>query len=190
MNKKTILVLFILLVLPLKLTLAEDNNMDSTNHVNITFGTITGDTTSLADYKGKVVLLFNAASKCGFTPQYEDLEKLYQTYKDSGLVVIGFPANNFGNQEPGTNEEILDFCRINYGVTFPMMSKISVKGDNKHPLFVYLTEKSNYPGEIKWNFEKFLLDKNGQLIARHESRVKPFDKELVTQIERLLKTSE
>jgi glutathione peroxidase len=135
--------------------------------------TITGDTTSLADFDGKAILIVNTASKCGYTPQYEGLQELYEKYKDSGLVVIGFPANNFKNQEPGTNEEIQTFCSTEYGVTFPMMSKISVKGDDKHPLYVYLTEQSPYPGEITWNFNKFLLDRNGKVIARFDSKVTP-----------------
>lgn len=153
---------------------------------NIPFQTITGDTTSLADLGGKVVLLVNVASKCGYTPQYTGLEELYRTYKDSGLVVIGFPANNFGGQEPGTNEEILEFCSSKFDVTFPMMAKLSVKGDNKHPLFVSLTEQSKIPGEIKWNFFKFLIDRNGQLVARFESSVEPMSDELTGQIKKLL----
>ncbi len=172
----------------------EKNNMtpDKTtmaankDHVAIPFESIDGKKISLKDWQGKVVLIVNVASKCGNTPQYSGLEKLYQTYKDKGLVVVGFPANNFGGQEPGTNEEILNFCRTNYDVTFPMMSKVSVKGDDKHPLFVYLTEKSSLPGEIQWNFSKFLLDKRGNLVARYSSQVKPDDKELVEKIESLL----
>jgi len=156
------------------------------DHVAIPFESIDGKKMSLKDWQGKVVLIVNVASKCGNTPQYSGLEKLYQTYKDKGLVVVGFPANNFGGQEPGTNEEILDFCRTTYDVTFPMMSKVSVKGDDKHPLFVYLTEKSSLPGEIQWNFSKFLLDKRGNLVARYPSQVKPDDKELVEKIESLL----
>ena len=148
--------------------------------------TIDGDTVTLADYAGKVVLIVNVASRCGNTPQYTGLQKLYSMYKDSGLVVIGFPANNFGGQEPGTNEEILDFCQTNFNVTFPMMSKISVKGNDKHPLFVELTEKSAIPGEIKWNFSKFLLDKSGNLVARFDSPVKPLSEELLSSIKKLL----
>jgi glutathione peroxidase len=153
---------------------------------NISFKTITGDTTSLADFDGQVVLLVNVASKCGYTPQYTDLEKLYQSLKDSGLVVIGFPANNFGEQEPGTDEDILKFCTSTYQVSFPMMSKVSVLGDDKHPLFVKLTEGSTVPGDIKWNFSKMLLDRSGNLIARYDSDVEPMSDELVGEIRKLL----
>jgi len=162
------------------------STMSANDYRQIKFATITGDTTSLAAYAGKVVLIVNVASKCGYTPQYTDLEKLYQTYKDSGLVVIGFPANNFKNQEPGTNKEILDFCTTSYNVTFPLMAKISVLGPDKHPLFVALTEKSNIPGEIKWNFSKFLLDRNGNLVARFDSPVKPMSDEMLTAIRKAL----
>lgn len=153
---------------------------------NIPFKTITGDTTSLADFDGQVLLLVNVASKCGYTPQYTDLEKLYQSLKDSGLVVVGFPANNFGEQEPGTDEDILKFCISTYQVSFPMMSKVSVLGDDKHPLFVKLTEGSTIPGDIKWNFSKMLLDRQGNLIARYDSDVEPMSDELVGEIRKLL----
>ena len=156
------------------------------DNLNMELYTITGEKTNLAAFKGKAYLIVNVASKCGFTPQYSGLEELYGKYRDKGLVVVGFPANNFGNQEPGTNEEILDFCRTRYDVSFPMMSKISVKGEDKHPLFVNLTEKSSMPGEIKWNFFKFLLDGNGELVARFPSQTKPLDKELTDQIDKLL----
>ena len=152
----------------------------------IPFETIDGDTTNLAAFDGKVVLVVNTASKCGYTPQYAGLEELYKKYKDSGLVVVGFPANNFGGQEPGTNEEIASFCTVNYGVTFPMMAKVSVKGDDKHPLFVELTEKAGIPGEINWNFSKFLLDRHGKLVARFESKVTPMSDELTSAIKKLL----
>jgi len=163
-----------------------DVAVDSTSYLDCPFLTITGDTTSLADFGGKVVLVVNTASECGFTPQYAGLEELYRKYKDRGLVVVGFPANNFGGQEPGTNEEILNFCTTKFDVTFPMMSKVSVKGKDKHPLFVYLTEQSPLPGEIQWNFSKFLLDKNGRLVARYPSKVTPLDSELVSTVEDLL----
>lgn len=136
-----------------------------------------GKTINLADYKGKKLLIVNTASKCGFTPQYEDLEKLYETYKNQ-LVIIGFPANNFGGQEPGTNAEISEFCKKNYGVTFPMAAKISVKGDDIHPLFQYLLAEAKKIGKedpIKWNFTKFLLDENGKLIDVFPSKIKPMD---------------
>jgi glutathione peroxidase len=164
----------------------DHKEMTNIDYKNIQFETITGDTASLAEFKGKVVLLVNVASKCGFTKQYAGLEELYQTFKDSGLVVIGFPANNFGGQEPGTNEEILEFCTTNFGVSFPMMSKISVKGENKHPLYVYLTEQSNFAGEIKWNFTKFLFDREGKPTARFGSMVKPMSKKITVKIKELL----
>ncbi len=150
------------------------------------FATIMGDTTSLASFDGKVVLIVNVASECGNTPQYAGLESLYLKYKDSGLVIIGFPANNFGGQEPGSNEQILQFCTSKYAVTFPMMAKVSVKGTDKNPLFVALTEKSKLPGEIKWNFSKFLLDRHGNLVARFDPTVKPDAPELVSAIRKLL----
>jgi len=171
-----------------KAKMLDSGNRQATEkaYLDIPFNAITGEKTSLRDFKGKVLLLVNTASECGFTPQYAGLEKLYETYKDSGLVIIGFPANNFGGQEPGTDTEILNFCRSKFDVTFPMMSKISVKGKDKHPLFVYLTEKSPITGEIKWNFSKFLIDRNGDLVARFPSQTKPFDEELVSRIKELL----
>lgn len=155
------------------------------NYLNIPFKTITGHDSTLEAFNGKVVLIVNVASKCGHTPQYAGLEKLYEKYKAKGFVIVGFPANNFGSQEPGTNEEIAKFCSTNYGVTFPMMAKVSVKGDDKHPLFVQLTEKSTIPGEIKWNFSKFLLDQSGKLVARFPSETEPSDPQLTSKIESL-----
>ncbi len=148
--------------------------------------TIHGDTTTLRAYNGKLVVLVNVASKCGFTSQYEGLQSLYETYNDKGLVIIGFPANNFMGQEPGTNQEILEFCTTEYDVTFPMMAKISVKGKDKHPLYEYLTESSPLPGEISWNFNKFLLDREGNLVARFESSDKPRGGELEGMVRQLL----
>ncbi|TSJ43427.1 glutathione peroxidase [Mucilaginibacter corticis] len=138
--------------------------------------TIEGKDFSLAKFKGKKILVVNTASKCGFTPQYKDLEQLAETYKDK-LVIVGFPANNFGGQEPGTDAEIKTFCSDLYKVSFPMSTKVSVKGDDIAPLFKYLTtaENPDFTGEIKWNFEKFLLDENGKLIHRFRSAVKPMD---------------
>jgi glutathione peroxidase len=145
---------------------------------------IDGKPAPLADYKGKVLLLVNVASKCGFTPQYTQLEAVYEKYKGQGLVVIGFPANNFMAQEPGTNEEIKEFCSRKYNVSFPMYSKISVKGDDKAPLYQYLTSTGG--GEIKWNFTKFLVGRDGNVIARYESKVKPDEPEVVAAIEKAL----
>ena len=140
---------------------------------------IEGKPFSLSQYKGKKVLVVNTASKCGFTPQYADLQKLAETYKDK-LVVVGFPANNFGQQEPGSASEIQSFCKDRYGVTFPLSQKVSVKGDDIDPLFKYLTEAPNpdFTGEIKWNFEKFLIDENGKLIHRFRSKVTPMSEEI------------
>ncbi|SDT64623.1 glutathione peroxidase [Mucilaginibacter mallensis] len=138
--------------------------------------TIDGQDFSLAKYKGKKILVVNTASKCGYTPQYADLQKLADLYKDK-VVVVGFPENNFAGQEPGTNAEIKSFCTGKYNVTFPLSEKVSVKGDDIAPLFKYLTEAPNpdFTGEVKWNFEKFLLDENGKLIHRYRSAVKPLD---------------
>ncbi len=140
-----------------------------------------GGALDLSAYKGKKVLIVNTASKCGLTPQYKDLETLYKTYKDK-LVVIGFPANNFMRQEPGTNAEIKEFCQQNYGVSFPMAAKISVKGKDIHPLFKYLVaeaEKKGIKDPIKWNFTKFLVDENGQLVTVFSSRTSPMDDEVL-----------
>ena len=150
---------------------------------------IDGQPAPLAAFKGKVLLLVNVASKCGYTPQYTALESLYKKFSDRGLVVVGIPANNFGGQEPGTNEEIKTFCTRTYNVTFPMMSKVSVKGDDKTPLYQFLTDAAANPktgGEVKWNFTKFLADKNGNVIARFESGVKPDSPELTAAVESAL----
>ncbi|CAF4745120.1 unnamed protein product, partial [Rotaria sp. Silwood2] len=139
-----------------------------------------GGSIDFAKYKGKKILVVNTASKCGYTPQYEGLEKLYEKYQDK-LVIIGFPANNFGGQEPGTNTEIKEFCKKNYGVTFPMAAKVSVKGDDTAPIFKWLcskTENGVLDAEIKWNFGKFLLDENGHLLAYFPSKVEPMSEEL------------
>ena len=147
---------------------------------------IKGDTLQLSKYAGKELLIVNTASKCGFTYQYEGLEKLYKTYKDQGLVILGFPANNFLKQELGSDEEIATFCRINYGVTFPMFSKISVKGKDMHPLYKHLTSKETNPefgGKITWNFNKFLISKEGKIINRFGSRDKPESKKIIQAIE-------
>jgi glutathione peroxidase len=156
---------------------------------DFTMKSIDGQPVSLKTYSGKVVLLVNVASKCGFTPQYAGLEALYEKYKDRGLVIVGIPANNFGSQEPGTNEEIKKFCSNKYNVTFPMMAKVSVLGDDKTPLYQYLTDKSQDPqfgGDIKWNFTKFLFDRTGNLVARFEPNVTPDSAEVQTAVESAL----
>ena len=157
---------------------------------DFTMKSIDGQPAPLKNYKGKVLLLVNVASKCGYTPQYTGLQKLYEQYKDQGLVVVGVPANNFGGQEPGSDEEIKTFCSRNYNVTFPMMSKVSVKGDDKTPLYAYLTSSEANPataGDVKWNFTKFLVDKNGKVIGRFDSKVKPDAPELTSAIDQALK---
>ena len=160
----------------------------STVH-EFTLNSIDGQPAPLAQFKGKVVLIVNVASRCGFTPQYAGLEALYQKYKDRGLVILGFPANNFLWQEPGTNEEIKTFCSTKYKVTFPMFAKISVKGKDKAPLYQFLTDKAANPstgGEVGWNFTKFLADRNGKVIARFASKVAPEAPELIKAIEAAL----
>jgi glutathione peroxidase len=154
-----------------------------------TLNTIDGQPAPLSAYKGKVVMLVNVASRCGFTPQYTALEAIYEKYKDRGFVIIGIPANNFGAQEPGTNQEIKTFCQSKYSVTFPMMSKVSVKGDDKTPLYQYLTDKSANPktgGDIQWNFTKFLVGPDGQIITRFEPAVTPDSPEVTGTIEKAL----
>jgi glutathione peroxidase len=154
-----------------------------------TLNSIDGKPMPLADYKGKVVLLVNVASQCGYTPQYSALEGIYEKYKDRGFVILGFPANNFGAQEPGTNEEIKTFCTRKYSVTFPMYSKISVKGADQAPLYGYLTNETGagISGEIKWNFTKFLVDRDGKVVQRFEPAVTPDSKEVTSAIEKRLK---
>ncbi|HSY02481.1 MAG TPA: glutathione peroxidase [Acidobacteriaceae bacterium] len=151
--------------------------------------TIDGKPVSLGEYHGKVLLIVNVASKCGFTPQYTALEALYMKYKDRGLVIVGIPANNFASQEPGTNAEIKTFCSSKYNVTFPMMSKVSVLGADKTPLYQFLTDKSVNPeigGDIKWNFTKFLFDRSGRPVARFEPAVTPDSPQVVAAIESAL----
>lgn len=150
---------------------------------DFTLTSIEGQSAPLAAYKGKVLLLVNVASRCGYTPQYAGLQSLYDKYKDRGLVVVGVPANNFGGQEPGTNEEIKTFCTRNYNVTFPMMSKVSVKGSDMTPLYGYLTQTG---GDVKWNFTKFLVGKDGKVVQRFESKVAPDSPELTAAVEQAL----
>lgn len=148
---------------------------------------IDGSEQPLSDYKGKVVLIVNVASKCGYTPQYAGLQKLYESKKAEGLVILGMPANNFGNQEPGTDAEISEFCTSKYSVTFPMFSKISVKGEDAHPLYKQMTGlPAPLGGEVKWNFEKFLVDRSGNVIAHFGSRTRPDDKEMLDLIDKAL----
>ena len=177
---KTILVLLGILATSTGL-MAADSIYD------FTLNSIDGQPVPLANYKGKVVLLVNVASKCGNTPQYEGLEAMYRKYKDQGLVILGFPANNFGGQEPGTNQEIKQFCTRTYDVTFPMFAKISVKGADKAPLYQYLTDPaSSTGGDITWNFEKFLVDRSGKIVARFAPKTKPETPEVVSAVEATL----
>src|SRR5579864_2098790 len=162
----------------------------ASNVHEFTLDAINGTPTPLANFKGKVMLLVNVASQCGYTPQYEGLQALFIKYKDQGLVIAGFPANNFGAQEPGTNAEIGAFCKSKYGVTFPMYSKISVAGKDKAPLYQFLTDKAANPktgGEIQWNFTKFLVDRDGKVIARFEPGVEPQSREVTSAVEAALK---
>ena len=160
-----------------------------TSIYDFTMETLTGDSVSLSTYEGKVLLIVNVASKCGYTPQYEGLQNIYEKYKEDGFIVLGFPANNFANQEPGSDAEIKEFCTTNYGVTFPMFSKISVKGADQHPLYAYLTNKETNPefgGKITWNFNKFLINKDGKIINRFKSSDKPESEKVVQAIKAAL----
>jgi glutathione peroxidase len=157
--------------------------------LDFTLKNIDGEDTPLSKYAGKVVLMVNVASECGLTKQYKELQALHEQYGEQGLAVIGIPANNFGNQEPGTDAEIKEFCSSRFRVTFDMFSKISVKGDDIHPLFAWLTsEKTNkeFAGDIGWNFNKFLIGRNGQVIARFGPRTAPDDKDVIAAIEKAL----
>jgi glutathione peroxidase len=156
---------------------------------DIPIHTLQGDDAKLGDYKGKTLLLVNVASKCGLTPQYEGLERLQKTYGDRGFSVIGFPSNQFAGQEPGTPEEIAQFCSATYGVTFPLTEKIDVNGENRHPIYAELTEKEDAEGkagDITWNFEKFLVSPKGDVVARYRPQVEPEDPTVVGDIEALL----
>ncbi len=163
--------------------------MSQNSVYDFTMENINGEMVNLNQYQGKVALVVNVASKCGFTPQYEGLQSLYEEYKDRGFVVLGFPANNFANQEPGTDAQIQEFCTTNFGVSFPMFSKISVKGDDQDPLYNFLTSESTnpeYSGEITWNFNKFLVGPDGKVVNRFESSDEPQSEKVVTAIEQVL----
>lgn len=154
----------------------------------IPFKTITGKETSLAEYKGKVVLVVNTASKCGLTPQYEALETIYDKYRRKDFVILGFPCNDFGNQEPGTEKEIRTFCKDKYDISFPLMEKVHVKGPEQHPLYAALSGKDGaFPGDVAWNFGKFLIGKDGKPIARFEPKTTPDSPEVTEAIEKALK---
>jgi len=153
---------------------------------DFTMDDIDGKPTPLSKFRGKVLLVVNTASFCGNTPQYTDMETVYEKYQKRGLEILAFPANNFGQQEPGSNQEIKGFCLTKYSVSFPLFSKISVKGSDKHPLYQYLTERSPFPGEVEWNFQKYLVDRSGNVIARYHHRTKPLSDEIVQGIETAL----
>lgn len=154
-----------------------------------TLNDIDGNPLALNTFSGKVLLLVNTASMCGNTPQYEGLQTLYEQYREQGLEILAFPANNFGKQEPGTDEEIKSFCYTKYALAFPLFSKISVKGQDMHPLYHYLTTQSPFPGEIKWNFQKFLVNRQGEVIARYQPGLKPLSPQIVQDIQRALDKS-
>jgi glutathione peroxidase len=170
--------------------LKEGETMAEKSVLDFTMESIDGDDVKLDSYSGKVLMLVNVASKCGYTPQYRGLESVYKKYKEQGLVVMGFPANNFFWQEPGTDQEIKTFCTTKYNVTFPMFAKISVKGDKIHPLYKFLTSKQTNPefsGSISWNFNKFLIDRAGKVVARFSSKDEPESEKVVQAIEQALK---
>lgn len=148
--------------------------------------TIDGKQQDLSAYRGQTLLVVNTASECGYTPQYKGLEELYRKYKDRGFTVLAFPANNFGGQEPGSNAEIKQFCELKYRTTFPLFGKVSVKGQDMHPLFQHLTRQPGHEGDIRWNFSKFLIDPSGKLVARFDSKVEPMSTELRQQVEATL----
>jgi glutathione peroxidase len=171
---------------PRMATSASGGRMTTRSVHDFTMKTIDGRDRPLSLYKGKTLLVVNTASKCGFTPQYKGLEALYEKYRDRGFEVLAFPANNFMGQEPGTNEEIAKFCELNYKTSFPLFAKISVKGKDIAPLYSYLTRESGYTGDIGWNFTKFLVDPDGKVVARYDSRTDPLDAKLVGRLEELL----
>tara|TARA_X000000950_G_scaffold103039_1_gene130054 strand:+ start:770 stop:1351 length:582 start_codon:yes stop_codon:yes gene_type:complete len=177
----------------LLVTAACSERSPMTTLYDIPVTTIQGEATTLAAYQGKSLLIVNTASRCGFTGQYEGLQKLYETYGDQGLVVLAFPSNNFMGQEPGSNEEIASFCEARFQTTFPIFSKINVKGNNQHPLYAWLTSKTSNPshgGGISWNFNKFLVSPEGKVVERFGSRTSPTHKSVIAAIEKNLPTGE
>ncbi len=193
--KKTLLLLSLSIIVISSILLAKNfeptvtTNMATSIH-EFSVKNIDGQEVKLSTYKGKVALVVNVASKCGYTPQYDGLQAIYTKYKDQGLVILGFPANNFMGQEPGTNEEIKTFCQTKFNVSFPLFAKISVKGDDMHPLYQFLTSKETNPefaGNITWNFNKFLVDQNGKVIARFDTKEKPEGEKITQAIEAALK---
>lgn len=191
MHKKQLYMALIGSLMMLSALLGKDEKRKSTaaGPLEFTMTSIDGQSIELSRYAGQVILMVNVASKCGMTPQYEGLQQLYEKYRDEGFVILGFPANNFLGQEPGSNEEIQTFCSVNYGVTFPLFAKISVKGKDQHPLYQYLTdEKSGFGGAIQWNFAKFLIGKDGKVKARFTPQTKPLDEAIISAVEKELKS--
>jgi len=178
---------FLLSLLISVFTMANTTQPPASFH-SFTMKDIRGKEVNLAAYKGKTVLVVNTASKCGYTPQYKELQALYEKYQSKDFVILGFPANEFGGQEPGSDETIAEFCEVNFGVKFPLFSKVVVKGDGIHPLFRMLTaaENPDFKGEINWNFEKFLINEDGQLVRRFRSRTTPMSAEMTTAIDKLI----
>ena len=183
-------IIFTVLFALLNIVIASDNsskkNMgDKMESVyEFTIKDIKGNDLSLSKYKGKVLLIVNVASKCGYTRQYSGLQNIYEKYKDKGFEILAFPCNDFGGQEPGSNEEIAEFCSVNFNVTFPIFDKVKVLGDDKSPLFKFLTDSiQSNSGDINWNFEKFLISKNGNIVNRFKSSVEPESEKLISQIE-------
>ncbi|HEV8538186.1 MAG TPA: glutathione peroxidase [Bacteroidota bacterium] len=154
--------------------------------LDYTVNSIDGKSKPLSSYKGKVLMIVNTASECGYTPQYETLEKLYEAYKDRGFRILAFPANNFGEQEPGTNADIKKFCSTKYHTTFDLFGKISVKGKDQHPLYRYITLDSPFKGDVKWNFQKYIVDRSGNIVAKFMSAVDPMSAEVKSEVEKLL----
>lgn len=163
-------------------------NENAENIYDFKHKALLGNEVEMSEFEGDVLLIVNTASECGFTPQYEGLQALYEEYRDQGFTVLGFPANNFGGQEPGSDDEIAEFCEVTFGIEFPMFTKVSVKGDDINPMFEYLTtaENSDFTGEIGWNFEKFLIDRSGNLIRRFKSDVEPGSEAVSEAIESAL----
>ncbi len=186
--KQAIAALALMVVFAFPALASETDAKKAENIYGFKVESIDGKKVDLKDYKGKVLLIVNTASKCGFTPQYEDMVKLHNEFKEKGFAVLGFPANEFGKQEPGTDEEIKEFCKVNYNVDFPMFSKVVVKGEGQEPLFQYLThaENKDFKGDIGWNFEKFLIGKDGKLLHRYRSKVVPTGEQIKKDIKAAL----
>ena len=182
--------LLVVLLLAATISVNAQEYVVGSNEKNVhsfTMTTIDGEEKPLSEFAGEVLLIVNTASKCGFTKQYAPLQSLYEKYRDRGFQILAFPANNFGKQEPGSDAEIKEFCTSTFDVTFPLFSKISVKGEDKHTLYVYLTGIEGLGGEIQWNFTKFLVDRDGNPVARFGTKTDPLDERVITELEKVLK---